>query len=119
MHNFREMKIWIRSMDFVQQVYLGADKFPANEKFGITSQLKRCAVSIPSNIAEGAGRATNNQFRYFLEVAMGSCNEVQTQLELAFRFTYIEKDFFENLINEAQQIYRMILAFYNTLKTES
>ena len=106
-------------MDFVQQVYLVADKFPANEKFGITAQLKRCAVSIPSNIAEGAGRATNNQFRYFLEIAMGSCNEAQTQLELAYRFSYVEKENFENLINEALQIYRMILAFYNTLKTES
>jgi four helix bundle protein len=119
MHNYRELKIWKRSMDFVEQVYLVTKEFPADEKYSLTSQVKRSAVSIPSNIAEGAGRATNNQFRYFLEVAMGSCNEVQTQLELAFRFTYIVNEKFEYLISEALQIYRMILAFYNTLRPES
>jgi four helix bundle protein len=119
MHNYRELKIWQRSMDFVVRVYEVSANFPKEEKYGLISQLRRCAVSIPSNISEGAGRATNKQFRYFLEISMGSCNEAQTQIELASRFGYIAKVILEELISEALQIYKMILAFYNSLGGES
>ena len=102
-------------MDFVLEVYRVTNMFPKDEKFGLTSQLRRCAISIPSNISEGAGRATNNQFRYFLEIAMGSCNEAQTQLELSFRFNYLSKQDADKMLDEGHQIYKMILAFYNTL----
>ena len=115
MHNYRELKIWQRSMDFVVKVYEISANFPKEEKYGLTSQLRNCAVSIPSNISEGAGRATNKQFKFFLEISMGSINEAQTQIELASRFGYIAKDVFDEMINEALQIYKMILAFYNTL----
>ena len=115
MHNFRELKIWKRSMDFAENLYTISLDFPVNEKFGLTAQIRSCAVSIPSNIAEGAGRSTNKQFRYFLEIAMGSCNELQTQLELAFRFKYIREDIYSVMISEASQIFRMLLAFYNSL----
>jgi len=84
----------------------------------LTSQLKRSVVSIPGNISEGAGRATNKQFRYFLEISMGSCNEAQTQIELAFRFGFVSKEILEELINEGLQIYKMIFAFYNSLKED-
>jgi four helix bundle protein len=114
MHNYRELKIWQRSMDFVVRVYEISANFPKEEKYGLTSQLRNCGVSIPGNISEGAGRATNKQFRYFLEISMGSCNEAQTQIELAFRFGYIAKDVLEKLISEALQIYKMILTFYNS-----
>jgi len=67
-------------------------------------------------ISEGAGRGANRQFKRFLEISMGSINEVQTQVELAYRVNYLEKDIYESLIDEALQIYRMILAFYNSLK---
>ena len=76
--------------------------------------MKRCAVSVPSNISEGAGRASNPQFKHFLEYSMGSCNEIQTQIELAVRFNYISKETGNKIIDEAVQVYRMILAFYNT-----
>lgn len=115
MHNYRELKVWQRAMDFVLEVYRVTNMFPKDEKFGLTSQLRRCAISIPSNISEGAGRATNNQFRYFLEIAMGSCNEAQTQLELSFRFNYLSKQDADKMLDEGYQIYKMILAFYNTL----
>ena len=91
MHNYRELKVWQRAMEFVVEVYKVTDMFPQDERFGLTSQLRRCSVSIPSNISEGAGRATNNQFSYFLEITMGSYNEAQTQLELSFRFNYLSK----------------------------
>ena len=115
MHNYRELRIWQRAMDFVVAIYQVTDGFPKVEKYGLTSLLRRCVVSIPSNISEGAGRATNNQFRYFLEISMGSCNEAQTQLELSYRFNYLSKEEADKLLDEGQQIYKMILAFYNSL----
>lgn len=116
MHNYRELKIWQRSMDFVTQVYEVCALFPVEEKFELTSQLRNCAISIPSNISEGAGRGYNKQFKRFLEFSMGSINEAQTQIELAFRFKYIGKQQFEALIDEALQIYKMTLTFYNGLQ---
>ena len=65
MHKYRELRIWQRSMDFVVEVYKITNSFPLDERFGIIAQLRRCSISIPSNISEGAGRATNKQFRYF------------------------------------------------------
>jgi four helix bundle protein len=118
MHKYRELKIWQRSMEFVVKVYEVSIEFPKEEKFGLTSQLRRCAVSVPSNISEGAGRGTNLQFKRFLEFSMGSINEAQTQLELAYRVSYLKKEQYEFLIDEALQIYKMILSFYNKLNDE-
>ncbi len=118
MHNFRELKIWQRSIDLAEAIYKITADFPNEEKFGLISQLRRCVVSVPSNISEGAGRATNKQFKYFLEISMGSCNEVQTQLELSFRFNFIPKETLDKLNDENLQIYKMILVFYNSLKSE-
>ena len=105
-------------MDFAVKVYEVSSLFPKEEKYGLTSQLRRSAVSVPSNISEGAGRGTNKQFRIFLEYAMGSINEAQTEIELAYRVRHLEKNDYDFLIDEALQIYKMILAFYNSLKDE-
>ena len=115
MHNFRELRIWQRAMDFVEKVYKTTAAFPTEERYGLVSQLRSCAVSIPSNIAEGAGRASNKQFKYFLEIAMGSCNEVQTQIELGFRLKFITQEEYSHMVDEGTQIFKMILAFYNSL----
>jgi four helix bundle protein len=119
MHNYRELKIWQRSMDFVVKVYEVTAGFPKEERYGLTSQLRSCAVSVPSNISEGAGRGTNRQFKRFLEISMGSANEAQTQIELAYRVKYLDKQTADSLIDEALQIYKMILAFYNSLQDEN
>ena len=116
MHNFRELKIWQRSMDFVVEVYKLTKEFPAEEKFGLISQQKRSVVSIPSNISEGAGRSTNPQFKHFLEISMGSCNGLITQLELSKRLQFISSEEKDKLVDEATQIYKMILGFYNSLQ---
>jgi four helix bundle protein len=116
MHNFRELKIWQRSMDFVVEIYQLCAQLPSEEKYGLVSQLKRSAVSVPSNISEGAGRATNPQFQHFLEISMGSCNELITQIELAFRLKFVLVELRDKLTEEATQIYKMILGFYNSLK---
>ena len=115
MHNYRELKIWQRSMDLAEIVYQKTTGFPKEETYGITQQIRKSAVSIPSNISEGAGRGTDPQFKYFLEVAMGSCNELYTQIELSRRFGYLHAEQAHPILDEAQQIYRMILAYYNGL----
>jgi four helix bundle protein len=105
-------------MDFVVKVYEVSTGFPKEERYGIIAQLRSCVVSVPSNISEGAGRGTNKQFKRFLEFSMGSINEAQTQIELAHRVNYLTKEIYELLINEALQIYKMILGFYNSLKDD-
>ena len=98
MHNYRELKIWQRSMDFAMKIYNISAKFPKEEIYGLTAQLRRSVVSVPSNISEGAGRGTDKQFKRFLEFAMGSINEAQTQIELAYKVKYINEQIHESLI---------------------
>jgi len=115
MHNFRELKIWQRSMGLAEKVYKIIADFPKEERYGLAAQIKSCTVSIPSNISEGAGRATQKQFKYFLEISMGSCNELQTQLELSKRLNYLSQELADEIIDEVFQVYKMTLAFYHTL----
>ena len=87
----KDLKVWQESMDLVVLIYDLTEQFPSKEAFGLTSQLRRAAVSIPSNIAEGAGRRGENEFKRFLYIGLGSLSEVETQLEIAFRLGYIKE----------------------------
>lgn len=80
MHRFKDLEIWKRSRIFCKEIYMVTVQFPDTEKFGLTNQLRRASVSIPSNIAEGASRKSNKDFSRFLEIAIGSCYEIETQL---------------------------------------
>ena len=111
----QRLEDWQRSMSLAESIYKLAGDFPTEEKYGLSSQIKRSAVSIACIISEGAGRASNKQFKQFLEYAMGSCNEVQTQLELAKRFKFISDETSTVVLDEAYQVYKMILGFYNSL----
>ena len=91
MRNFRDYDIWIDSMELVSNVYKLVDIFPSNEKFSLSSQITRSAVSIPSNIAEGASRSSEKDFARFLEIALGSAFELETQLLIASKRNYIEE----------------------------
>lgn len=117
MNNYRELIVWQKSMDLVEKVYELTSLFPKEEKFGLISQIHRSAISIPSNISEGAGRNSNKDFRNFLGIANGSINELSTQLELANRIGYLKSNDLEevfNLINEIQKInYTLIKKFAN------
>ena len=86
----KDLKVWQESMTLVVAVYKATEDFPKHEIYGLTSQIRRAAVSIPSNIAEGAGRRGNKEFIRFLYIALGSLSEVETQLEIAFRLNYLE-----------------------------
>lgn len=97
-HNFREIKIWQEALVLVKEVYAFTSNLPKEEKYGITSQINRSAVSIPSNIAEGSGRTSNKEFIRFLEIAISSSYELETQLILSEQiFNLSTKEIIENL----------------------
>jgi len=88
MHNYEKLKVYNNAMTLTEEVYIYSRSFPADERFGLTSQLRRAAVSVPSNIAEGCGRSTDKDTAHFFSIALGSAFEVDTQLRLAQRFGY-------------------------------
>ena len=118
MHNFRELKIWQEAIEITKQTYKTTKKFPQSEIYGLTSQMNRAAVSIPSNIAEGAGRNSNKEFTQFLNIAIGSCFELETQMILAFEFSYIQKDDLDMFIFNINKLERMINSLMSTLRKQ-
>jgi len=109
MNKFKELLVWQKAMDLVEQIYIITADFPKEEKFGLQSQIRRCGVSIPSNIAEGAGRNSKNEFRHFLSYALGSSYELETQLSLALRFNYFTKEQLETISNVLDQVQKILL----------
>ena len=107
-HNFRNLSIWKRSRKLVKKIYLATADFPSDEKFGLTSQLRRASVSVSSNIAEGCGRKGNKELLQFCYIANGSLCELETQILLG------EKS--DLLVNEIEEIRKMIFGFTNSLR---
>lgn len=116
MHRFEELKIWQKAMDITENCYRATDNFPKEEKYGLTSQLRRSAVSIPSNIPEGAGRNSNGEFAQFLGIANGSSFELLTQLYLSKRLDLITQDKVRPIINEVLEVTKMNYSLQRTLK---
>ena len=117
MKTFRELLVWQKSMNFVTEVYKVSKLFPKEENFGLTSQIRRSAVSIPSNILEGYGREGLNDYLRFLNIAMSSLFELQTQLEIAFNLEYVKREKFNKLHELSREIERMLSSFIRTLKS--
>ncbi len=103
-------------MDFVTEVYELTSAFPEDEKFGLTNQIRRASVSIPSNIAEGFGRKSDGDFGRFLSIAIGSNYEVQTQLEIAKNVGYLELGDLNRAINELEEIDKMLKGLKSKMK---
>jgi len=114
-HNFKKLKIWEEGMNIVDDTYELVENFPVLEKFNLTSQLLRCSVSIPSNIAEGTSKSTDKHFNKFIEDSLGSAFEWETQLIVAHRRKYIEEQLFSDLSNKIQQLQKMISGFQSGL----
>ena len=110
MHNFKELIVWQKARKIVKDIYLLTRKYPKEELFGLTQQIRRAAVSIPSNIAEGSGRGTDADFARFLDYANGSACEVETQLYLSLDLEYISQTEFDDVNNKLQDIEKMIFA---------
>jgi four helix bundle protein len=117
MHKFEELKIWQKAMDITEKCYKASENFPKEEKYGLTSQLRRSAVSIPSNISEGAGRNTNGEFRQFLGIANGSSYELFTQLYLSTRLNLIKEENVRPIINEVLKVTKMNFSLQRSLNT--
>jgi four helix bundle protein len=107
MHNFQELIIWQKAMNITENVYRLSAEFPKEEKYGLTSQIRRSAVSVPSNIAEGAGRNTNGEFKNFLGIASGSSNELFTQLLLSYRLDLVSKEQVEPILNQLVEVQKI------------
>ncbi|MBP6127311.1 four helix bundle protein [Flavobacterium sp.] len=116
MSNFRNLLIWQKSMVLVTKIYTVTNNFPKEEVFGLTSQIKRSAISIPSNIAEGLGRESSQEFLRFLKISIGSLFELQTQLEIAKNIIYLDEETFNNLYEDTRELERMIVSFTNKIK---
>lgn len=116
MHNLKELKIWNKAIDLTVDVYKATAGFPKEEVYGLTSQIKRSAVSIPSNIAEGAGRNSNKEFIHFLGIANGSSFELQTQIIVAEKLNLIGGEVSESILSGLDEIQKMNFKFQTTLQ---
>lgn len=105
------------AMEIAKIVLDVTDTFPSHEKFGLKSQMDRCSISMPSNIAEGSSR-TNKSFRHFIDIALGSSFELQTQLLLAQHRKYVSEETTESLENKIEEFQRMTMGFQNTLSAD-
>jgi four helix bundle protein len=106
-------------MDFVAELYKELEKFPVQEKFGLAAQLQRAAVSIPSNIAEGAARRNTRELVQFLYVARGSLSELDTQLEICFRVGHLERAVYHRFAAKLEEMSKMLNGLIASLKTKS
>ncbi len=117
MHNYNNLQIWQEAMDIVEIIYRTTNHFPAEEKYGLCSQMNRAAVSIPSNIAEGAGRNTDKEFSHFISIAMGSMYELHTQIILCERIGYIDHIASVQIQDRLDNLQRMAISFKKKLDT--
>lgn len=111
----RRLDVWKRSLLLTREIYKTTSAFPKSEEYGLVSQMRRAAVSIPSNLAEGAGRKGSKEFKQFLNIAQGSISELDTQIELALMLGYISTDQHEGLNSELTDISKMLYGLSRSL----
>ena len=118
MKNYRDLIVWNKSMLFVTLVYSIVKRFPEDERFGLTAQIKRSVISIPSNIAEGYGRNYRKDYSRFLQISRGSLYECQTQIEIAVNLKFISSDELEEAIGLSNEIEKMLNSLIHKLEGE-
>lgn len=116
MHKLEDLKIWNKAMEVVEEVYLLTANFPKEEKFGLISQLRRSSVSIPSNIAEGAGRNSNGEFKNFLGIANGSSYELYTQLLLSIKLKLGSESLVNPILSKVIELQKMSYSLIKSLE---
>ena len=116
---YRDLLVWQKGMDLAEDVYKTTNAFPKSELYGLTSQMRRAAISIASNIAEGQGRNSTGEFIQFLGIAKGSVAEIETQFELACRLKMLNTQDALRLTNQANEIGRMLTGLIAKLRTKS
>lgn len=118
MKDFRDLKVWEKSHQLTLAVYRATSGFPKEETYGLTSQIRRCCVSISANIAEGCGRGTDAELAQFLQVAMGSASELEYYLMLAHELDLLDGSNYERLAAEVTEVKRMLASFIQKLKAD-
>ncbi len=116
MGNFRDLKVWEKSHALVLDVYKATAIFPKEEVYGLTAQIRRAAVSVPSNIAEGSGRGTDRDMVRFLYMSLGSANELEYQLRLGYELEYLASDTYDGLKDRTQEVQRMLASLIERLE---
>jgi len=106
--SFKDLRIWQEGIKLVKDIYLLSKKFPKDEIYGLSSQMRRCAVSIPSNIAEGFRRYHNKEYKQFLYITLGSCAELETQVIISHELEYIKEEIKEEITKKIQYICKMV-----------
>ena len=117
MYKYKELKIWQKAIELVTEIYSVTSQFPDKERFGLISQINRASVSIPSNIAEGAGRNSTKEFLYFLSIAHASSYETETQLIIAKNLNYLQQNELDVLIEKINEWQKMSFSFQSKLKS--
>lgn len=115
MNSYRDLQVWQKGIVLVTEVYLLTNKFPKEELYALTSQIKRCAVSIPSNIAEGFGRRHKQDYVRFLEISRSSLYELQTQVEISKNIKYLSEDEMNTVLEKCKELEKMLNSFIKTI----
>lgn len=115
MRDFTKYDVWNSSIEFSLEVYNATSNFPGSEKFGLTNQLRRASISIPSNFAEGCSRSSEKDFKRFIELSLGSAFELKTQCILSNRLGYIQNDVFNDLVEKLDVISKQLNSLRNKL----
>ena len=118
-HNYKNLKVWQNAMEIAVDVYQLTLLYPKDEQYGISSQLKRCAISIPSNIAEGSGRSTDKEFARFLSIALGSSYELECQLLLSNKLNLAKELNLTTVLEKVSEVQKMIYKLRNNLINNS
>ena len=117
--SFKDLRIWQKGIQLVEDIYRASRGFPKEEIYGLQSQMRRSAISVPSNIAEGFARLHNREYRNFLYISLGSCAELTTQIIIASRLKYIEDSIANTLLNAIDELSRMTMSLIKKLNTKA
>ena len=117
MRKFKELQIWQRSVELTSTIYTITQNFPDAERYGLISQMRRCSISISSNIAEGAGRTSKKEFKHFLDISYGSLYELHTQVIISSKLGFITMKDLNTLETEVEEIQKMLYSYAQKLNT--
>ena len=115
----KDLTLWKKGIELVKHIYLITDSFPKSERFGLVSQMRRCVISIPSNIAEGCGRNSDNELIHFLYVALGSTSELETQIIISVELNFLDNEKATECLSLLNEIIRMITSLIKSIKSRN
>jgi len=116
--SYENLDVWQKSVDLASRIYKITQDFPKEEKYGLTSQLRRAVISVSANIAEGSGRESKKEFSRFIGIAIGSINEVESLLHVAYRLDYIDQQKFDDIIEDVKEVGKLCGGFRQYLKDD-